>query len=75
MRIWGKDRFRSEEAGNFSRARHNLAYGQQRRVGIRHQPMPGRAGCTLEPKAEKRKKKRSQIGTQLNSVHITGLIN
>jgi len=75
MRIWGKDRFRSEEAGNFTRVRHHLVYGQQRRVGIRCQSITVRVGCITEREDEKKIKDGLQTGAQLNSVNITSITN
>jgi hypothetical protein len=57
MRIWVKDRFRSEEAGNFTRVRHHLVYGQQRRVGVRCQSITVRVGCITKREDEKKDKR------------------
>jgi hypothetical protein len=75
MRAWVKDRFRSEEAGNFTRVRHHLVYGQQRRVGIRYQSITVRVGCITVRERKKRTKDGPQTGAQLNSAHITGISN
>ena len=72
---WVKDRFRSEEAGNFCTVHTRSRYGQQRRVGIRCQFEPVRVGCIPKPKKKKRDKSGLQTGAQLNSVHITGIFN
>lgn len=75
MRGWAKDRFRSEDAGNFCTVHTRSRYGQQRRVGIRCQSEPVRVGCITEPKKKKRYKDGTPTGAPLNSAHMAGIFN